>query len=321
MTKTKAAQSIITLGMGTEMIHSAFGKHAEKSLKEITYETSRLEKLLSCFVPESDISRINNSAGIKCEKLSPDTYEVLSLAVRFSRLCNGLFDITIGPLVNLWDYKNSCVIPEETKIRQILTLVNYTDLMLEPGKKAAGLKKAGQSIDLGGIGKGYASDKFLEVFRNFGVKSAFTNIGGNVAVLGTKPDGSSWSIGIRHPREENRLIGAVLAKDQAVVTSGDYQRYFIDKTGKRRHHILDPATGYPSESGLISVTIVTDSGTTADALSTILFVTGLDKGLKILKSFPGTEAILIDNDLTVYVTYGLKDRFQPIQGIDVNIIA
>lgn len=319
MSQTATAQSM-NFGMGTEMTHKVFGKHAEEALRAVESEAVRLEKILSRFMPGSEISRINGSAGIKCEKLSLDTYEVLSHAVQFSRNCQGLFDVTIGPLVDLWDYKNSSEIPDEARIRQVLPLVNYADLRIDPCEKTAGLQKAGQSVDLGGIGKGFASDKFLEVFKKFGVSSAFTNIGGNVAALGAKPDGSPWSVGIRHPRQDNRLIGAVLVSDKAVVTSGDYQRYFIDREGKRRHHILDPNTGYPSESGLISVTIVADSATTADALSTILFIAGMKKGLELLQNYPRTEAVLVDTDLMVYVTQGLKNCFQTDKGIRANIL-
>jgi thiamine biosynthesis lipoprotein len=135
-----------------------------------------------------------------------------------------------------------------------------------------------------------------------------------------KPDGSLWRVAIQHPRQENNLIGLVSVADKAVVTSGDYQRYFIGSNGKRHHHILDPSIGYPAESGLVSVTIVADSSMAADALSTILFVAGMNKGIELLKSFPGTEAILVDMNLLVYVTRGLKDCFQAGEGINNEIM-
>ena len=144
---------------------------------------------------------------------------------------------------------------------------------------------------------------------------AYSNIGGNVVTLGTKPDGSPWHIGIQHPRQENRLLGSVSVVDKTVVTSGDYQRYFMDSQGIRYHHILDPSTGYPSESGLISVTIVAESSLAADALSTILFVAGMEKGLEILRSYPRTDAIFVDKDLQVFITPGLKDGFQTNEGV------
>ncbi|HYF81749.1 MAG TPA: FAD:protein FMN transferase [Clostridia bacterium] len=320
MNSTVVAESK-NFGMSTVMTHRAFGKHAEEALRAVRDEAVRLEELLSRFIPVSEISRVNMSAGIKCERLSGDTYEVLSRAVEFSRCCHGVFDVTIGPLVSLWNNsKETCKPPEDSSIRQVLPLVDYTDLLLDPYKKTAELQKPGQSIDLGGIGKGLAGDKFLEVFKKYGVSSAYTNIGGNVVALGTKPDGSPWRVGIQHPRQESSLIGLVSVADKAVVTSGDYQRYFIDSNGKRYHHILDPSTGYPAESGLVSVTIVADNSMAADALSTILFIAGMKKGLELLKSFPGTEAILIDMNLLVYVTRGLEDHFQAAEGISVNIL-
>jgi thiamine biosynthesis lipoprotein len=192
--------------------------------------------------------------------------------------------------------------------------------MLDPGKRTAGLRRVGQSIDLGGIGKGFAGDRFLEIFKKYGISSAFTNIGGNVAAIGAKPDGSPWRVGIQHPRQENSLIGLVSVADRAVVTSGDYQRYFMGRDGKRYHHILDTSTGYPAESGLVSVTVVAGSSTAADALSTILFVAGMKKGLELLGRFPGAEAVFIDAALGVHVTAGLKQSFQAAEGISANIL-
>ncbi|WMJ90299.1 FAD:protein FMN transferase [Anaerocolumna sp. MB42-C2] len=319
MFKTAAIQSA-GLGMDTGIFHAAYGKYAEKAIKAVNQEAWRLEQLLSYFIPTSEISKINQSAGAKCEQISSDTYEILSRSIHFSACSNGTYDATIGPLVNLWTYKTTSEIPESEKVKEVLPFVNYSDLYLDPVAKTAGLKKNRQCINLGGIGKGFASDKFLEIFRNYGIKSALTNLGGNVAALGSKPDGSPWSIGIQHPRLTDSLLGVVAVTDKSVVTSGDYQRYFIDRTGKRRHHILDPTTGYPSESELISVTVVADNGTTADALSTIIFITGINTGLNILKGFPGTEAIFVDKDLTVYITAGLRNSFHPADKINIQII-
>jgi FAD:protein FMN transferase len=308
-------------GMGTVITNKVLGEQAEEALQAALKETVRLEGVLSRFIPGSEISRINSSAGIGYEKVGSETYEVISRAVEFSKCCQGCFDVTVGPLVTLWtSTKDKSKSPDEAEIRSILPLVDYTDLVLDPCKEAIGLKKAGQSIDLGGIGKGFAADKVLEVFQKYEVSSAFTNFGGNVAAIGAKPDGSPWNIGLRHPRKENSLVGVVSVVNKSVVTSGDYQRYFIDSNGKRHHHIMDPSTGYPAESGLVSVTIVADNSMAADALSTILFVAGMKKGLSLLERFDGAEAIFIDMDLQVHVTVGLKEYFQACEGISVNIL-
>jgi len=307
--------------MGTVMTHKAFGLYAEDSLEAVCREVARIEGLFSRFLPDSEISRVNGSAGIKSEKVSLETYGALSTAVEFSRCFPGCFDVTIAPLVTLWHIgKESLAPPDESSIKQVLPLVNYRDLILDPWEITAGLRNGGQSVDLGGIGKGFAGDKIREVFKEFGISSAYSNLGGNVVALGAKPDGSSWHVGIQHPRQENKLIGSVSVIDQTMVTSGDYRRYFTDNQGKRHHHILDPTTGYPSESGLTSVSIVAENSLVADPLSTILFVAGMEKGLEFLKSFPQTEAILVDSDLQVYVTRGLRYRFQAAKGIEVAIL-
>jgi thiamine biosynthesis lipoprotein len=303
------------------MAHKAFGLNAKDSLKAVCREATRIEGLLSRFLPDSEISRVNGSAGIKNERVSRETYEVLSRAVEFSRCFAGCFDVTIGPLVTLWKMaKDSGSQPAESSIKQVLPLVNYRDLILDPGEIKAGLRNVGQSVDLGGIAKGFAGDKIVAVFREYGISSAYSNLGGNVVALGAKPDGSPWQIGFQHPRADNRLIGSVSVMNQTVVTSGDYQRCFIDSRGKKHHHILDPTTGYPSESGLFSVSIVTETSLVADTLSTVLFVAGIKKGLEFLRSFAKTEAIFVDSDLQVYVTQGLRNRFQPAKGIEVTIL-
>jgi len=307
--------------MGTVMTHKAFGLYAEDSLAAVCREVAWLEGLLSRFLPDSEISRVNRSAGIKSEKVSLETYEVLSKAVEYSRYCPGYFDVTIEPLISLWNIgEASFAQPDELSITQVLPLVNYRDLILDPREITAGLRKVGQSVDLGGIGKGFAGGKILEVYKEFDISSAYSNLGGNVVTLGAKPDGSPWHIGIQHPRQENKLIGSVSVVNQNVVTSGDYQRYFIDSQGKRHHHILDPTTGYPAESGLISVSVVTEKSLAADALSTMLFVAGMEKGLEFLRSFPQTEAIFVDSDLQVYVTQGMRYRFQADKDIEVTIL-
>lgn len=306
--------------MGTVMAHKVYGRYAEDSLAAVCSEISRMEDLLSRFLPNSEISRINNSAGIQSEKVNLETYEVLSKSVEFSRFFPGWFDVTIGPLVTLWSKgKNSSAQPDESNIQQALSLVDYRDVILDPWEMTAGLKNIGQSVDLGGIGKGFAGDKILEVFKEFGITSAYSNLGGNVVTLGAKPDGSPWQIGIQHPRQEDRLIGAVSVVGKSVVTSGDYQRFFTDSQGNRHHHILNPSTGYPSQSGLVSVTIVAEKSLVADALSTIVFIAGMKNGLEILSRYPRTDAILVDADMQVIVTKGLKDCFQPDESIRISM--
>lgn len=307
-------------GMNTHIICRVIGEEAERAVSEAEREIVRLEEKLSRFLPDSEISKINLYAGLGTIKVSAETYEVLLFAKRLSEMTKGLFDITIAPLVDLWKYNHFSVIPKRLEIEKTMNKISYEDLMLHPVQREVGLRRSGQSIDLGGIGKGYASERCISIFRRLGVASAYINIGGNVSTLGNKPDNSPWSVGIRHPRCDDRLIGAVRVTGKAVVTSGDYERFFIDRNGNRWHHILNPSTGYPACSGLFSVTVVAKNAVIADALSTALFVAGSKHALGYLSRFPGTEAILVDDHLNVTITKGLKDCFQPADGMNVSIL-
>lgn len=306
------------MAMGTVMSYMAYGRHAEESLMAAKAEMLRLESLLSRFLPNSEVNRINKSAGINCERVSNDLFAVLAQGRKYSQLSQGLLDVTIGPLISLWAKENRKP-PPGPIIRQLLQLVSYEDLELDPLNNTARLIRKCQAIDLGCIGKGYAGDKIVEVYKRSELSSAYANLGGNVVTVGTKVDGQPWHVGIQHPRKANKLIGSVSVADKAVITSGDYQRFFWGRDGKRYHHILDPFTGYPAQSDLLSVTIVADSSTAADALSTILFVAGKDKGLSILRSVSDAEAVLVDSDLQVFITSGLKGIFQTGAGIEVSL--
>ena len=307
-------------GMGTSMAHRVSGLHARRALRAVMAESEMLEGLLSRFRPDSDIGRLNCAAGAAWVKLSSETFNLLSDAARFFEMSRGSFDVTIGPLADLWDCMKITEAPSEERVRQGLPLVGCSDLLLDAPSQSARLKRPGQGVDLGGIGKGYAADRFIWLFRQFGCRSACTNIGGNVALLGAKPDGAPWNVGIRHPREKGRLLGAVRAQDCAVVTSGDYEKCFVSADGRLCHHILDPATGYPADSGLISVTAVAHSATAADALSTSVFVAGMERGMRLLEQCEGTEAVLVDKELRVFVTRGLANRFTAARDVQFEVL-
>jgi thiamine biosynthesis lipoprotein len=201
-----------------------------------------------------------------------------------------------------------------------MSLVNRSNLHLKFQKRRAFLSRDGQSVDLGGIAKGYAADSILTKMRRDGITSAFTDFGGNVAVIGKKPDGRLWRVGIQHPRKENALLGIVSLSDQSIVTSGDYHQYFWGNGHKRYHHLIDPSTGYPSESGLISASIISSSFFEADALSTAVFLAGKEKGIRLLSHFPDAMAILVDSDLDLYISNRLQACFEPAEGIDIHLI-
>lgn len=321
MPKSDQPVQITQEAMGTVMTHRAFGPRAAEALQQVRAEVDRLEGLLSRFRPESDISRLNAAAGQGRVTVHPETVDVLTRAAELSRLSAGSFDITIAPLVALWQAaRKSQRPPDESDIRRVLPLVTWRDLELDPESLCAGLRRVGQAVDLGGIGKGYAGDRLVDLLRGCGIGSAFSNLGGNVVTVGARPDGSPWQVGIQHPRREGELIGAVGVVNESVVTSGDYQRYYTDSGGRRWHHILSPVTGYPAESGWISVTIVARCSLVADALSTAVFVAGKEKGLDLLGRQDGIGAILVEADQRICLTLGLQARFRAAEGVQVATV-
>jgi FAD:protein FMN transferase len=297
--------------MGTIISERVYGKNAQVAADEAMKLIADIEKRMTINAPGGEINGLNEQAGKGTVKVSSDTMFVMETAKKFGELSEGTFDVTIGPLVREWGiFTDHPKVPEAKVIGDLRKLTNYRDLKIVRNSLTAGLARQGQILDLGGIAKGYTGDAVIDLYKKHGIKSGYINLGGNVVTLGSKPDGTPWRIGVQNPRAANgRYIGIVSIKDKAVVSSGDYERFF-DRDGKRYHHILDPRTGYPSDSDLMGTTIVMDSSTEADALSTSTFVLGLDKGMKLVESLKGVEAIFITKDKKVYATKGLKDIFK-----------
>jgi len=296
--------------LGTIINQQVYGADAQKATKEVSARIKELDALWTINKPGGDINKLNSKAGQGYVKLRPETIDLLMKARRISDLSDGAaFDITVAPLVKAWGIgtDHPKVLADDV-VRQLVELVNYQDVQVDEAANSASLAKAGQMVDLGGIAKGYIGDLVVDIYKKNGITSAFANLGGNVVVLGGKPDGSAWKVGIQNPRSENgEIVGVVDVIDKAVVTSGDYQRYFV-KNGKRYCHIIDPKTGYPADSGLMSVTVIADSSTDADGMSKA-YVLGLQKGLDLVKRYGQAEAIFITNDKKIYVTPGLKGKF------------
>lgn len=297
--------------MGTVITERVYGKNAEKAAGEAMDKIAQLENMMTINAAGSEIDKLNDAAGTGTNvKLSDESIYVMQTAEKFAALSGGAFDITIGPLVKAWGiFTDHPRVPPQDELDRLKALVNYKDLTIDEKNHTARLARPGQIVDLGGIAKGYAGDAVIKVYKDNGIKSAYINLGGNVVALGTKPDGTLWKIGIQNPRAENgKYIGIVSVKDKALVSSGDYERYF-EKDNIRYHHILDSKTGSPSQSDLIGTTIVCDKSIDGDALSTATFILGLDKGMKLVESLKGVEAVFITKDKKVYVTKGLKDSF------------
>lgn len=290
------------------------GENGPDILDKAAKRIEEIENRMSVTIRDSDVSRINSNAGKQPVKVHDDTLAVIKKALEYAEKSNGAFDITIYPIVKLWGITSEHPhIPTETEIRDKLKFVDYRKIVLDEEKKTVYLKEPGMGIDLGAIAKGYAADEVVRILKEEGVVHALINMGGNVVAMGGKPNGQPWRIGIQDPRAEGarRHIAIIEVMDGSVVSSGDYERYIVDvykKTGKRYHHIFDPSTGYPADSGLMATTVVATSSIDADALSTTVFIMGSEKGLKIIDELEGIEALAITLDKKIYVSKGLKDK-------------
>lgn len=298
------------LYMGTVISERIYGAGAQKAADKVMNKMKQIEDLMTLNKTGSDVVRLNAKAGAGKVTLNKETFFVLKTAKDYAGLSMGAFDVSIGPLVKAWGvYTDHPRVPTADEINVLKDLVNFDDILLDEKEGTAMLRRKGQVVDLGGIAKGYAGDAAIEILREQGIQSGFVNLGGNVVTLGGKPDGSPWSIGVQNPRAANgTYLGVLKVKDKAVVSSGDYERYF-EKDGVRYHHILDPKTGYPADSGLMATTIVADSSIVADVLSTSVFVLGLDEGMKLIESMNGVEALFITEDKMIYTTKGMADIF------------
>jgi thiamine biosynthesis lipoprotein len=299
--------------MGTRIAQRVTGANGQAAIDEVAAKMKSLEEMMTFWLPSGNVHQINKNAGIRNVELDPATIKVIRKSLQVAELSGGAFDITVGPLVRLWASKvPQREVPSAEELRKVLPLINYKDVHVD--ERTGGLKRAGQMVDLGGIAKGYAGDVAIDIYKKHGIRSAFVNLGGNVIALGSKPDGSPWTIGIRNPRPGEgappgeQVLGFIAVTDKAVTTSGDDQRYF-EKDGQRYHHIVDPRTGYPARSGLMSVTLVTPSSFDADAFDTAVFILGLEKGKELVRKLGNMDAIFVTTDKKIHVTDGLKAAF------------
>ena len=293
--------------MDTYMTVTAYGKNAENGVNKAVDEINRLETVLSAEKQESDIYKLNETGS---GTLSTDTKNIVSRALEINKTTNGAFDISIYPLMVKWGFTTQKYnVPSKNEISKLLKDVDSSKIIFD--EKSGNIKlKENMKIDLGGIAKGYTSSRVMQIFKECGVTSGLVSLGGNVQALGTKTDGTAWQIAIENPDKSSDYIGVVSVKDKAVITSGGYERYF-EKNGKTYHHILDPETGYPAESGVKSVTIVSDDGTLADALSTSLFVMGKEKALDYWREHNNEfDTVLVEDNGDITITGGLEKIFK-----------
>lgn len=296
--------TIVTVKIYDERADQKQFKDIENLLKDIDSRLNRTKDT-------SELAKIHAASGKQAVAVTPESYDLIAKSLDYAKRTEGRFDPTVGPIVDLWNIGHeNAKVPDAKKLAETLKLVDYKDVTLNPDKHEIKLNREGMELDMGSIGKGYAADRIADYLRTNGFPSAIIDLGGNIFAVGPKPGGSDWTIGVQDPDESRgNQIGKMRVTDKTIVTSGVYERYFVEN-GKHYHHILDPANGYPVDNGLSSVTIVTNNSTDADALSTSLFALGVEKGLKFLEADPNIEAIFITTDHKVYVTSGIKKIFE-----------
>ena len=289
-----------------------YGKNSEKAMNESINKLREIDNNMSLSKSDSEMVKINNNAGKRSVKVNDGFLNVINKAIYYGRLSDGAFDISIRPVDKLWGIgtKNERI-PKEKEIKENLKFVNYKNIETDNFNKTVFLRNKNMAIDLGGIAKGYAADELVKILKENNIKSGLINLGGNIYAYKKDKNDKPFNIGIQDPKEENGQTFAIIkVKNKSVVTSGNYERYFI-KNGKRYHHIMDPRTGAPSESGIISSTIISDKSIDGDALSTATFILGVKKGMELINSLSGVEAIFVTNDNKVYTSSGLNnDNFK-----------
>jgi FAD:protein FMN transferase len=299
--------------MGTQITLTAYALDESRAVDAFDAafkEAKRLEKLLTVWDPESDISRINENAGKLPVVVSAETIDVLTRAKALSEITLGKFDVTFGVLSGLWkfDHDQDDSIPPAVDLRRKLRLIDYKQIAIDPSRSAVFLKKAGMKIHLGGIGKGFAVDRMVTVLRDRGFADFMVQAGGDLFVSG-RHGNRAWRVGIRDPRgPSDKYFAATEVTDSTFSTSGDYERAFL-KNGRRYHHILDPATGEPATRSR-SVTILAPDATTAEGLSKGVFILGPEKGFEILEKVPGTAAVVVDAKNKVHVSKRLEGKLK-----------
>jgi thiamine biosynthesis lipoprotein len=289
------------------MTLTAYGKEAEAALTEAEEFITNLENQISTNIDTSEISLLNkNGEGT----VSEDTLALINRSLDIYKSTGGAFDITIYPIVKAWGFTTeSYQVPSDKKLASLMKLIDSDSVKVDTKNKKVKFEKSGMQIDLGGIAKGYTSAAIMEIFKSHDIQSAVISLGGNVQVLGTKTTGENWRVAIQSPDDSSTYLGVLSTHDKAVVTSGGYERYF-EQDGKTYHHIIDPSTGYPADTGLTSVTIVSEDGTLADGLSTSLFVMGKEKAVDYWKKHQSEfDMILVEQDGTISVTSGIASDF------------
>ena len=306
--------------MDTYMEFTAYGKNSEKAVDAAIEEVQKLDAMLSAENSKSEVYALNEQGNLQA---TDDLAELILRGKEIYQETDGLFDDTIYPVMKLWGFPTGNYhVPTAAEVQKKLALVDGNKVEIqtrdsdEKGRDSKEKAKfvtlgADQQIDFGGIAKGYTGQKLAELFQEYGVSSALVSLGGNIQAIGTKPDGSSWKVGIRDPKGgQQDYIGVLSVENQAVVTSGGYERYF-EENGETYIHIINPRTGYPADGDLLSVTIVSKDGTLADGMSTSLYIMGYEKACQFWRQHREEfNVILVTDDGKIHISENLKGNFQ-----------
>jgi thiamine biosynthesis lipoprotein len=292
--------------MGTNVTITVVAQTAQKGQEAIDAgmaELRRLDAMMSLYKDTSEITKVNLAAGKNPVVVSPEMIEVVERGAVVSKLSGGVFDLTIGPLVVLWQMRlKEGKIPTDEEIARVRSLVNYRNVLLDKKASTIFLKKAGMIMDFGGM-KGYMADSVADLLKKRGIDNAVIAVAGDIRVMGHREDDKPWRIGVQHPRNPDKTLTVLELSDKYISTSGDYERFTIQEK-KRYHHIIDPRTGKPSK-GVISVTLIGERGAFIDPLAKVPFILGPERGLAIVKKL-GIEAIIVDDKGSVFTTEGIK---------------
>jgi FAD:protein FMN transferase len=297
--------------LGTTCMIRLYAGGSTRALDAAFARLKEIEDHMTITRDASEVMAVNDAAGIRPVRVTPDVLEVVKRGLEYSRMGDGAFDVTVAPLVKLWGIGTAEPhVPSPAQIKAARALIGWRDLAVDEQASTVYLKRKGMSLDLGSIAKGYAADEAVRVLRSRGVRTALVDLGGNVLVTGVKPDGSRWRIGIQNPEDaRGAKIGYVDITAGSVTTAGTYERYF-DRDGKRYFHILDARTGYPAWNGLTAVAVIAPDSISADGLDTLIFTLGLDAGRRFVAERAGViDAVFITEQRRVYLTPGLRGRF------------
>ncbi len=276
-------------------------KQGKKLIKAVVDEMERINQSMSPYIETSELSQMNLNAAKQPFKISKELFDLLKRSEEFSKLTNGAFDVSFSSVGYLYDYRNNQK-PTNSQLLDLQSAINYQNIQLNDENLSVFYTDSRLKIDLGGIGKGYAVDQCIKILQQAGVKNGFVNAGGDSRIIGRKKD-RLWYIGIRHPRDESKLIANLPLQDVALSTSGDYERFF-EQNNVRYHHIIDPKTG-DSAREIQSATILANDSTTADALSTSIFILGVEKGMALVNQLPNVSAIMVNSKGKMFLSKDL----------------